>query len=157
VLVCARATPPLTSTTAPVSKHATPAGTSPVAPGLVSLSASQAQYSTPDAIAVIVHNGLASPIFAQDNHTGCTIVQLELASGGDWQAMGACVNWPTHPHVVEINSGMSMTVYLRPATEANLDSGWPSGMYRATLTYVTGTNEPIGQGTTVASQTFAIG
>jgi hypothetical protein len=153
----ARATPPVTSTTAPVSKQATPAGTSPIAPGPVSLSASQARYNSADAITVSVHNGLASPIFAQDNHTGCTIVQLELASSGDWQGVGACVNWPTHPHMVEISSGQSMMVYLRPATEANLDSGWPSGMYRATLTYITGNNEPIDQGTTVVSQSFAIG
>jgi hypothetical protein len=128
-----------------------------VGPGLVTLSPSQARYNTASAITVVVHNGLAHPIFAQDNHTSCTIVQVELASGGDWQGVGACVNWPTHPHEVQINSGDSMAVYLRPAQEANLDSTWPSGLYRVTLTYVTSTNEPVVQGTTVASQTFAIG
>lgn len=132
--------------------------------GTVTVVPAATTYGTAQVISVTVHNGLAGAIFALGNHTGCTSVQLEQAHGAGWQAIAGCMSDEPHPRLLEIKAGTSMTILLTPQQSAGADaaqaadvhSTWPTGTYRAALTYVTSPDEAFSQGVTVSSTPFVI-
>lgn len=154
----------------PVRGIASPAATAPAAtssavatagtaapPSHVSLALSKARYMPTDAIVVTIHNGLAISIFAQDNHSDCTLVEVERLMGGLWQGQNACVNMRPAPHVIEIKPGVTITLQLRSTQGEQPAPQWSAGTYRIAFAYVTGPNQPFGQSTILYSASFAIG
>jgi hypothetical protein len=123
--------------------------------GAVTLSMSQAHYAPHDTIEVTVHNGLATSIFAQDNHSDCTLMTLLRSVNEAWQAQGSCVGMAATRHVLEIQPGADMVQLLAPGQD---DSSplWPAGTYRVTFAYVSSPTQGFGQSTVVHSATFVV-
>jgi hypothetical protein len=147
--------PPSTGITGTVTDS--PASSPTAKQQSVILTPSLAQYTASSPISVTVRNSLSSSIFALDNHTSCTVVQLEHSSDGRWQTTGGCVDGQPHPRIVEIKPGASLTIQLVPSQDLSLNGVWPSGTYRAELTYATSATAAIGQGPTAYSSTFVVG
>jgi hypothetical protein len=125
-------------------------------PGEVRVSAGKPRYTTHDTIDVTIYNGLATSIFAQDNHSDCTLVTLLRSVNGSWQVQGSCVNMmPTH-HFVEIPMGASTVELLTPGQDDSAGPLWPAGTYRVAFVYVTSPTQGMGTGTEVDSPPFVI-
>jgi hypothetical protein len=125
-------------------------------PGQVRLSMGKPRYATHDTIDVTIYNGLTTSVFAQDNHSGCTLVTLLRSVNGSWQAQGLCVNMmPTH-HFVEIPVGASIAQLLTPGYDDSAGLLWPAGTYRVAFAYVTSLTQEIGESTAIDSPPFVI-
>jgi hypothetical protein len=131
----------------------TPTGT----PGPVTLTPDRGRYAPGDPILVTVHDGLTTSIFAMNNHTSCTVVQLERLVNGSWQIQGTCVNMYPHPTLTEIKPGSSATVELLPAQGTDGSTTWPVGTYRAELTYATNASQSSEQASIAYSQPVTVG
>ena len=112
-------------------------------------------YTTTDAIAVTVHNALGSDIVAPDHQTSCTIVQLQIESGGAWQNQGGCALGMATRQVT-IAAGSAMSVNVDPAAGQIKVKPWPAGSYRVAFTYRIGSIATPGPSETVYSPVFTV-
>jgi hypothetical protein len=144
---------PQRSVTPPTS--ASPA-TSPTS-GPVAVAVDEPHYTPADTIVVSIHNGLATPLFARDERSDCTLVDLERWVNGVWQIQAPCVNMQPAPRVVQLTPGTVLTQQLAPGQSDSSGDGWSVGTYRITFAYVTSANQPFGQSTVVYSASFVVG
>jgi hypothetical protein len=144
---------PQRSVTPPTS--ATPATTATSGP--VTLALGKPQYAPADTIVVTIHNSLATPIFARDERSDCTLVDLERWVNGSWQAVAPCVNMQPVPRVVQLASGAALTQQLTPGQSDFSGDAWPAGTYRIAFAYVTSADQPFRQSTLAYSAGFTIG
>ena len=134
---------------------ATPATTATSGP--VAVAVDEPQYTPADTIVVRIHNGLATPIFARDERSDCTLVDLERWVNGSWQVVAPCVNMRPAPHFVQLAPGAALTQQLAPGQSDSSGDAWPAGTYRIAFAYVTSADQPFGQSTVVYSASFAVG
>ena len=104
--------------------------------GPVTIAVDQQKYEAGWPIIATIHNGLAVPIFAQVNHTDCTVVKLELWVNGAWKTQAPCEKLLSKPHVAEIGPGTVFTQIVPGLNEFRIDP-WPSGTYQVALLYTT--------------------
>lgn len=117
--------------------------------GQVTLTLDKQRYAMGDTIAVTIHNGSSKTIWTEDHQTNCTVVTAEHLEGSQWQAVGRCRLMT--PTVVMPLSAASATV------QQLFGTGWPSGLYRVTLTYTGGDEGTGGPGGIAHSAEFTIG
>jgi hypothetical protein len=121
-----------------------------------------AHYAVSDTITIIVQNMTGHTIYALAQFTGCSIISLEHGVGESWQPVQLCTGEFPHPSITPIAPGGEVAIHLVAAT-ASSDAGggasaqWPTGTYRAELTYTASASEPFSQGTPAYSDTFVIG
>jgi hypothetical protein len=158
VVGCGRSTSPLVGDasrgTASLTPQPSVAGQT--APGQVTLTLSQRQYSAEDPLLVTIHNGLDTTIWIQDPQASCTSLVVERLDQGNWQPTGACA--PSRPaHTLAIPSGSAVAQRLDYAHEMDTGAGWPAGAYRVALTYgLSGTATASTDGLTVYSPEFTV-
>ena len=144
---------PRTSATPPTS--ATPATTATAGP--VTLALGKPQYAPADTIVVTVHNDLATPIFARDERSDCTLVDLERWVNGSWQIEAPCVNMVPRPTIIQLAPGAVLTQQLAPGQSDSSGGAWSAGTYRIAFAYVTSADQPFGQSKVVYSAGYTIG
>ena len=151
-----------TATTEPSSTAATkppPAATSSsthaVKTGSVTLHADASFYQTSDSISVTLSNQSNQTIYFPDHLTNCTVILLQgqkvkpLAGENGQAGINPCrLEIATRIH--SLAAGQSLIVRLVAPL-----NGWPSGLYRATLSYRTSLNA--GQSTTIHTAVFTVG
>ena len=119
-------------------------------------------YAVSDTITITLQNTTGRTIYAVAQFTGCSIISLEHRVGESWQPVQLCTGEFPHPSITPIAPGGEVAIHLVAAT-ASSDAGggataqWPTGTYRAELTYTTSASEPFSQGTPAYSATFVIG
>ena len=124
---------PMTPTTPTPSLAPSASPTSPPAHG-VTLTVAHASYSRSATITVTLINGGASPIFAYDHQTSCTILSLRRQTSSGWQTVGECA-LGVLTHQIEIHAGETMKIALAPGAGTIRAAPWPAGTYRALLHY----------------------
>jgi hypothetical protein len=105
---------------------------------------------------VTIHNGLAQPIFARDTHADCTVVQLERLQGGAWQSDPSCIDRQPAPHLDRIDAGDILTQTI-PGLNDFTSASWPTGTYRAAVTFTVGPDQSFQQSTIAYSPSFLVG
>ena len=144
---CRVATPPATLTPTP----------SLVSSGGVTVALEKPQYAPSDTIVATIHNGLATPIFARDGRSDCTLLDLERRVNEAWQIQAACVNMQPVRHIAQVAHGAILTQQLAPSLSDSSTESWPPGTYRLAFAYVTSVDQPFGQSTVIFSATFTVG
>jgi hypothetical protein len=119
-------------------------------------------YAVSDTITITVQNTTGRTIYALAQFTGCSIISLEHRVGENWQPVQLCNGGSPHPSITPIAPGGEAAIQLAAVTASSGAGGgattqWPTGTYRAELTYTTSASEPFGQGTPAYSATFVIG
>lgn len=94
-------------------------------------------YSASQAIGVTVHNGTSTTYYAADNHSECTIIQLQERVHGAWVDMMPC-STGQQPNVLAVPNGSSVPYTLAPGNAHDSPNAWDPGTYRVALTL--GTN-----------------
>lgn len=120
----------------------------------VTLTVAQATYARSSTIIVTLTNGGASPIFAYDHQTSCTILSLQRQTSGGWQTVGECA-LGVLTRQVEIHAGETMKIALAPGAGTIRAAPWPAGTYRAVLRY-TLDGKAASAGVTVTATDFTI-
>lgn len=140
-------TPLSSATSAPSGDHS----------GEVRLTLNKPQYAPEDPLLVTIHNGLDQPIWARDMHSGCTAIVIERAIQGVWQPLEPCAGRRA-PQMIPIpaTSTLVQRIDYAQGTTVDSDGGWPTGSYRATLTYTMSQTFAAEIGTSVHSVQFAV-
>lgn len=123
-------TPPQPSQTAP-----------PQLTGKVTLQIDTAPRSASDAMVFTINNQTNQEIVFSDHLSECTVLLLQVqspANSGLWQPVAPC-KLMTVTRLHNLKSGQTLTVTLKaPGNQ------WPTGLYRALLTYaITGANQKL--------------
>jgi hypothetical protein len=116
--------------------------------GQVTLTLDKQRYAMGDTIAVTIHNGLSTTIWAADHQTSCTVLTAERQQDGQWHAVGDC-RLMTPTVLMPFSAGSATVQQL-------FGMGWPSGRYRVTLTYTGGDEGTGGPGGIAHSAEFTI-
>lgn len=156
----AQSTPSTTVIISP-APSATATSASAASTGAVIVIVDQQHYGTKDTIVVRVTNGLSNNIYAGNHQTDCTIVTLEMSSGGAWQPTGAC-RTEIATIFLPVRAGTTSTFDLAPNGGQFKSSGWITGTYHVALRYTlsnpeSGNSAPPSSFETVYSATFSIG
>jgi hypothetical protein len=125
--------------------------------GPVTLALGKPRYALADTIEVTIHNGLHTPIFARNEHSDCTLVDLERWVNGTWQVEAPCVNMVPKPTIIQLAPDADLTQRLAPGQSDVSSGSWPIGTYRVALAYVMSAGQPFGQSTVAYSANFNIG
>ncbi len=97
-------------------------------------------------LTVLVTNGEAQPILAQDHQTDCTILLAEQHTDGQWRPLRNCaVMTPTRHHLLAPSQMLTVSLDV---------TAWPAGTYRITLAYALG--QPRSPTRTTSSATFVL-
>ncbi len=157
---CGSTLPPgatsLSTPTPTKQTSASPGTLTPTArPGSVTLRVERSLYRASDTISVTVSNQSNRAISFPDHLTNCTVILLQLrepqpqTSDTGRTGINPCLLMiATRMHT--LSSGQHLVVQLVAPK-----SGWPAGLYLATLSYHTASTA--GSPTTTSSATFAVG
>lgn len=151
---CRVASPPAAFTP---TMHASATPALGITSGPVAVAVDKPHYAPDETIVASIHNGLSMPIFARDERSGCTLVNLERWVSTSWQIQAPCVNMQPAPHVVRLAPDAVLAQQLAPILSDASNGPWPKGTYRIAFAYVTGANQPLGQSTVIYSASFTIG
>ena len=137
----------------------TPPGVVPS--GGVVLTLDRSQYTSTTAIRVTINNGLSTAIYAETNHSDCELVTLERLVNAAWQVASSCSGALPAPRMEQIAPSGRVEQVLaaqKPGpTGVSVGASWPAGTYRIALVYVSSPGQPLNQGTTIYSPSFAVG
>jgi hypothetical protein len=125
--------------------------------GPVAVMVEKSSYAPDDTLVASIHNGLAKPIFARDERSDCTVMDLERWVNSSWQIQAPCVNMQPAPHVVQVALDAVLTQQLAPGLSDATVGSWSAGTYRIAFAYVTSADQPFGQSTVIYSASFTIG
>lgn len=161
---CRASAPPAGARTATPNSTGTPhaQGTTSATPGTgpssgpVTVAVDRSRYPSGAAVTVTIHNGQSAPVYALDNHSDCTVVELERWVNGAWVGEASCVNQQPRPHVVTIEAGGVLSEMV-PGVNNLTGDPWPAGTYRASFAYATSPDQAIGQGSIAYSGSFVVG
>jgi len=110
----------------------------PANSGPVVISTDHLTYSPSDPIAVTVHNTLATPIYAMDTQSSCSLLSLQYQVNGVWQPsqVAQCPQKrPARP--VKIEAGATYTTTITAGYPGLKQDVFPAGSYRLVLSYTT--------------------
>lgn len=134
---------------------ATPTAGAPTS-GPVTLVLNQSSYGQGDTIKVTIKNEMQSQIFSADHHSDCTLVDLQIQSGGTWKTVAPC-RLEILTKIVPLAAGSSTPQMLAPAvTSQSANNSWPAGTYHIAFSYGLSSAEALTTQTLVYSATFAI-
>lgn len=151
---CRVASPPAAFTP---TMHASATPALGITSGPVTVAVDKLHYAPDEMIVASIHNGLSTPIFARDERSVCTLVDLERWVSNSWQIQVPCVNMRPAPHVVQLGPDAVLAQQLAPILSDSSNGPWPEGTYRIAFAYVTSANQPFGQSTVIYSASFTIG
>lgn len=117
--------------------------------GPVTLSVDSTSYSTSDTISVTLTNRSSQTIYFFDHQTNCTVILLQRQVNGKWEDIDNC-RLGRMSILQMLDAGQHLVVKL---TAPN--GNWPSGSYRATLSYSTSRQSSLQ--TTIYSAGFQVG
>lgn len=98
----------------------------------VTLTTDFASYSVSQAIGVTVTNAGKRALYAVDNHTQCTILQLQEQVRGAWTDIMPC-NTGQPVNVLEVAPGSGVPYTLAPGNAHGNPNAWDPGVYRVAL------------------------
>ena len=104
--------------------------------GPVSIGTDHAQYGAKDSIQVTVTNHTQQAIYAWDTKASCSILDLEVQNGGDWEpsSQAQCaIKRAAMP--VKIEPGAAYNATIRAGMLPNGNAAFPGGSYRLTLAH----------------------
>jgi hypothetical protein len=93
-------------------------------------------YHVAQPIGVNIQNQSASAYYALDNHSSCTVVQLQERLQGSWVDVMPC-SAGAQGHALEIAPKLSFPLTLAPGNAPDNANAWQPGVYRLALTYGT--------------------
>jgi hypothetical protein len=125
--------------------------------GPVSISTDHAQYGANDSMQVMVTNHTQQAIYAWDTKASCSILDLEVQNGGDWQpsSQARCAI-KRAAMSVEIAPGAAYNATIRAGMVPNSNAQFPGGSYRLTLAYGGSPTEAASAATIVYSALLTI-
>lgn len=127
--------------------------TLPAAAAKVAIAPDRAGYTVNEPISAVVFNGAEGAIQALDLKSYCTIVQLQIQNGNQWDDVGQC-QLKRLAFPVNIPSNQRMEV---PLLSSQLIPPPVAGTYRLALTFrFLENNIPIGDSYSAYSQSFAV-
>lgn len=131
--------------------------------GAVTLSVGQAHFASSATIVIVVHNAGSTDIYAREQSTSCSMILLQRLVNGVWQPVSPCLDGFPHSTISTVAPGSAVSVELAPQSASSVEgeggsgTAWPSGTYRAALSYTASQSANFGQGTLVYSDTFSVG
>ena len=139
--------------------NGTGTNSTPSSSGLVVVSTDHATYTPNDAMAVIVHNTLSTPIYAMDTLSSCSILTLQYQVSGAWQASQVAQCPLKRPaRLIKIDAGATYTATITAGYPGLKALAFPVGSYRLMLLYTTSSNAfpTAANGTIVTSATIQV-
>lgn len=99
----------------------------------ISITTGQGSYKTGDTIQVNVTNNLSTPIYAYDAQVGCSILQLSMQAGNNWETINSAppCTQNRNPQLVKIDPGHTYSTNIASKAGGML----APGHYRFTLNY----------------------
>lgn len=151
---CGITTAGASGTTPPAATAATPTASAistgaAITQGAVTVTTGKTQFAPAETITVFINNGLSQSIFVADHQTRCSLVTLEIQTGGGWQPVAPCpLMTPTG--LIEIAAGITNTQRLGAP---GASQQWAAGTYRVRLAYAP---QRLGTATIIYSAPFAV-
>ncbi len=106
-------------------------------PGPITITTDLSSYSVSQAIGVTVTNTSRTPYYVQNDHSACSIVQLQRYVGGatGWASVDPC-NTLQATQVLSITAGLQEPFTLAPTSPGD-PNAWDGGIYRVQVGYTT--------------------
>jgi len=125
--------------------------------GSVSLRTDRTTYRSGDTIQVSVTNHLQAGIFAYDTLASCTILGLQAQINGSWQnSKVAYCALGRMARLVEIAAGQTYQAGIRAGVSGVQSPGFPPGIYRFSLQYMTSAQTSVQKRITIYSSPVTI-
>ena len=112
--------------------HTTPVVLPTATAQSVTLTTDFTTYSASQAIGVTVTNGSKRAYFAPDNHSECTVLQLQEQVRGVWTDVMSC-NTGQPVTVLQVTPGPGVPYTLAPGNAKGNPNAWDPGVYRVAL------------------------
>lgn len=100
----------------------------------VAITTDFASYSVSQAIGVTVMNSAKVAYYGADNHTECTVLQLQEQVRGVWTDILPCATGQ-QADVLEIAPGAGVPYTLAPGNAHDSPNAWDPGVYRVALLF----------------------
>jgi hypothetical protein len=125
--------------------------------GPVSIGTDHSQYGGKDSIQVTVTNHTQQAIYAWDTKASCSILDLEVQSGGAWQSSSqAQCAIKRAAMAVKIEPGATYSATIRAGMLPNSNAAFTDGSYRLKLAYGPSAMDADNAATVVYSALLAI-
>lgn len=98
----------------------------------VALTTDFSAYEPGQAIGVTVRNSGKQTYFAADNHSECTVLQLQQLVRGVWTDIMPCAAGE-QPNLLQIRPGLGVPYTLAPGNAHDSPNAWDPGTYRVAL------------------------
>ncbi|HEV2236423.1 MAG TPA: hypothetical protein VGR57_07140 [Ktedonobacterales bacterium] len=92
------------------------------------------RYRSSEAIGVIVRNVTATPFYAIEQYSACTMLQLQFRHGSNWEMTQPCIGGP-QPQVRLLAPKVAFPLSFGPGNAPDNPNLWRAGTYRFALLY----------------------
>jgi hypothetical protein len=93
-------------------------------------------YRDSEAIGVSVRNVTSTPLYATEQYSACTVLQLQYRHNGNWETVQPCVGGP-QPQVRLLAPKVTFPLSFGPGNAPDNPNLWRAGTYRFLLQYGT--------------------
>ena len=122
---------------APSSAHSSTAAALPTQAGqTVAITTDRRSYSPSEVIGVTVQNVTGAPLFAIEQYSACTVLQLQFKGKSGWETAQPCIGGPP-PQVRQLAPKITFPLSFGPGNAPDNPNIWRTGIYRFALAYGT--------------------
>jgi hypothetical protein len=115
-------------------RTATTAPTAP--PQSVTITTDHARYRSAEVIGVVVQNVTGAPLYATEQYSACTMLQLQMRVNGKWETVQPCIGGQ-QPQVRTLAPKVAFPLSFGPGNSTDNPNLWRTGTYRFVLLYGT--------------------
>ena len=102
----------------------------------LSLSTGQTVYHPYQPFGITLLNASSGTYYALDGHSDCTIVELQMLVGADWQTIMPCSS-ASPPRALAISAHLAEPFTFAPGNARDNPNAWATGTYRVLLSVAT--------------------
>jgi hypothetical protein len=137
VLVASAALALATAGCASSSTHSSTVSALPTQAGqTITITTDRASYRPSEVIGVTVQNVTGASLFAIEQYSACTMLQLQFKGKSGWEMAQPCVGGPA-PQVRQIAPKVAFPLAFGPGNAPDNPNLWRTGVYRFALAYGT--------------------
>jgi hypothetical protein len=100
----------------------------------IAIATDQPRYRASEAIGVTVRNVTATPLYAIEQYSACTVLQLQFRHGSNWEMVQPCIGGP-QPQVRLLAPKAAFPLSFGPGNAPDNPNLWRVGTYRFALLY----------------------
>jgi hypothetical protein len=102
----------------------------------IAITTDRASYQPSEVIGVTVQNVTGAPLFAIEQYSACTMLQLQFKGKSGWETAQPCNGGPP-PQVRQLAPKIAFPLSFGPGNAPDNPNLWRTGIYRFALAYGT--------------------